>query len=236
MRSLRNSCLLTTDRWRQSTYGCKYSRVPHSTAATAPTTHPTASDEVVAASVWNARYMDTMHASVKQTNYFLKACCMHPPAGVKQAFLTPQAVLASTKAFEDARSALEHQMIEQQQQQQQQQQHVAVAVPNATVAKYLERVERAMMGTTYVILWRWDELRSFAANTSLPWPLRQTTKAAAFDSFEFVYNRTGTQFLVSGHAGNPRGGSLHHMLGWFKVCVMTPSKCCVPGNGCKLPP
>ena len=190
-------------------------------------------------------YMDTMHAAVKQTGYFLKACCVHPPAGVKQAFLTPEAVLASAKAFEDARTALEHQR-EQQQQQQQQQQHQqqqqqqqqqqAVLVANATVEKQIERVERAMMGTTYVILWRWDELRAFAANTSLPWPLRQTTKAAAFDSFEFVYNRTGTQFLVSGHAGNPRGGSLHHMLGWFKVCVMTPAKCCVPGNGCKLPP
>eukprot|EP01052_Picozoa_sp_SAG31_P009791 SAG31_NODE_523_length_14545_cov_4.805067_8_plen_384_part_00 len=172
-------------------------------------------------------YMDTMHAAVKQTNYFLKACCMHPPAGVKQAFLTPEAVLASAKAFEDARTVLEHQREQQQQQ---------VVVANTTVAKQIERVERAMMGTTYVILWRWDELRAFAANTSLPWPLRQTTKTAAFDSFEFVYNRTGTQFLVSGHAGNPRGGSLHHMLGWFKVCVMTPAKCCVPGNGCKLPP
>ena len=112
----------------------------------------------------------------------------------------------------------------------------AATPPPRSVAKYVERVERASLGTVYVMLWRWDEMRTFAANESIPWPLRQTTKEAAFDSFEFIYNRTGTQFLVSGHAGNPRGGTLHHMLGWFKVCVMTPAKCCVPGNGCKLPP
>ena len=185
-------------------------------------------------------YMDTMHAAAKESNDFLKACCLHPPAGIKQPFLTPKAVLTSAQAFEDARWALEHQQTEESSR------HyaTAAALPSprpppptrATVAKRIERVERASMATTYVILWRWDELWAFAANASMPWPLRQTTKTAAFDSFEFVYNRTGTQFLVSGHTGNPRGGTLHHMLGWFKVCVMTPAKCCVPGNGCKLTP
>jgi|EP01047_Picozoa_sp_COSAG01_P062755 hypothetical protein len=165
--------------------------------------------------------MDTMHAAVQQTNDFLKACCVHPPAGVKQPFLTPRAVLTAAKAFEDARSALHNQQGQQQQ---------------IHTAKYVERVERASLGTVYVMLWRWDEMQAFAANESILWPLRQTTKEAAFTSFEFIYNRTGTQFLVSGHAGNPRGGTLHHMLGWFKVCVMTPAKCCVPGSGCKLPP
>ena len=36
-----------------------------------------------------------------------------------------------------------------------------------------------------------------------------------------------------GHGNNPRGAD---NLKWLRVCIMDPAKCCVPGDGCPLPP
>ena len=100
-------------------------------------------------------YMDTMHASVDATGYHLLACCTAPPAGVEKAYLTPMALLVSAGAFADAVTALN-----------------ATADPKAAVHR--ERVERASMANLYTVLWRWAELRSFAVNESLAWPLPAT--------------------------------------------------------------
>ena len=42
------------------------------------------------------------------------------------------------------------------------------AVRNATVANYLDRVERAVMGTTYEIMCRWDARRGIATKAPCP--------------------------------------------------------------------
>jgi hypothetical protein len=77
-------------------------------------------------------YMDTMHAAVKTTGHFLKACCVQPPAGTHKSFLTPMALLKSATAFEQALAALK-----------------------PAEAALAERVERASMAVSYVFLWRW---------------------------------------------------------------------------------
>eukprot|EP01051_Picozoa_sp_SAG22_P024905 SAG22_NODE_7124_length_773_cov_1.053412_3_plen_71_part_01 len=41
------------------------------------------------------RYMDTMHATVKETGHFLKACCVQPPVGIHKSYLAPTALLQS---------------------------------------------------------------------------------------------------------------------------------------------
>jgi hypothetical protein len=90
--------------------------------------------------------MDTMHAAVDETGSLLVACCTPPPAGIHKAYLTPLALLVSATAFDEGHTALAH-------------------TPSPAV--FTARLSKASMAILYTVLWRWDELRSFARNVSM---------------------------------------------------------------------
>lgn len=146
-------------------------------------------------------YMDTMHAAVDETGHFLKACCVGPPDGIHKSYLTPMALLTSGGAFKDGLRSLD-----------------------SADTVFHERVERASMAVSYVFLWRWDELRSFAKNVStLPsWPLAETQQGA-FDDFARIYNQTGTNMLTSSFKGADA-------LSMFHACVFGDTKLCPSGG------
>ena len=150
--------------------------------------------------------MDTMHAAIDETGYHLIACCTPPPAGVNKPYLTEEALLVSAGAFADALTALNA---------------TERAGNGAETVAYRGRVERASMAILYTCMWRWDELRGFAANLSLAWPL-PPTKEAAFEHFASIYNRTGTKQVAN---GAPKGAA--PALAWLRQCVL--DKC--PGGG-----
>ena len=133
-------------------------------------------------------YMDTMHAAVDETRHMLRACCLAPPAGIKKSFLTPMALLESATAFKDGMAALK---------------------PAETALT--KRVERASMAISYVFLFRWAELKDFAANIGYSWPLANDQQAA-FDSFARIFNATGTHMLTGG------SGTGEAALLWLHNC------------------
>jgi hypothetical protein len=146
-----------------------------------------------------------MHAAVDETNDSVVACCTPPPAEVNKPYLTNMALLTSAKAFSDASVALANS-----------------ADPKAAV--YAARVNRARMANLYTVLWRWKELRSFAANLSLPWPMAEVTLETAFNSFALQYNKTGTKQLTIARGGpTAAGGDLR----WLHDCLF--DTC--PGSG-----
>ena len=150
--------------------------------------------------------MDTMHAAIDETGYHLIACCTPPPAGVNKPYLTEEALLVSAGAFADALTALNA---------------TERAGNGAETVAYRGRVERASMAILYTCMWRWDELRGFATNLSLAWPL-PPTKDAAFEHFASIYNRTGTKQVAN---GAPKGAA--PALAWLRQCVL--DRC--PGGG-----
>lgn len=99
-------------------------------------------------------YMDVMHGSIADTNYYMREHFDHTAA-----FLTPVALLTSARALSNA---------------------AAVTAPES---KYRERVDVAKLAVYYPILLRWEEMAAFAKNTSLEWPLQENTKEAALHWF-----------------------------------------------------
>ena len=145
--------------------------------------------------------METMHASVDatKTNLLADACSIGVGMNASdRAFLTPLALLESARAFDGAATALNHSAADQ--------------PKDATV--YLERVERASMAVLYNVLWRWTEVRQYARNQSIPWPL-PTTQQAAFARFASIYNASGNQYLSK--LQGPIGAAVG--LHWFHSCI-----------------
>ena len=79
------------------------------------------------------------------------------------------------------------------------------------------------MAISYVFLWRWAELRQFAANISYPWPLAGSSHQAAFDSFARIFNATGTQALTSGTSQISADKGSGALL-WLHKCVFRTTK------------
>jgi hypothetical protein len=98
-------------------------------------------------------------------------------------FLTPPVVLASATLFAAARAA--------------------------AVGRYAPRVERAALPTLAVALIRWDELRSFARNTSFPWPLDDSKE----HEWAHFVNVTSSQAITQ------VGENDYRNMTWFKGCV-----------------
>ena len=103
------------------------------------------------------------------------------------AFLTPIALLTSAEA-------LQH----------------AVELTTAG-SKYRERVEVAKLAVYYPILLRWDEMRGFATNSSLDWPI-EPTKDAALDWFVTLGSGLTPPLTHLNEGGT-------HDLAWFKKQV-----------------
>jgi hypothetical protein len=73
------------------------------------------------------------------------------------------------------------------------------------------------MANMYTVLWRWDELRTFAAKLSIAWPMEEQTKKAAFNWFAREYNITGTQQLsIDGPTASGKSGG---DLPWLEACL-----------------
>jgi hypothetical protein len=120
------------------------------------------------------RYMDAMHGAVNETCPVRGAFIIQPPAGTLKCYLTPHALLTSAAAFKDGLNALS---------------------PSQSAIR--ERVRRASMAVSYVVLWRWASLREFASNNSISWPYADD-KQAAFTDFAEIYNATGLDRLAGG--------------------------------------
>ena len=78
-------------------------------------------------------------------------------------FLSPKALLTSATAFAQARKEIS--------------------------GKHLFRLDCAKLATYFVILVRWDEMRSAASAMSMPWPIEHT-KEAAYTEFIRVANNS----------------------------------------------
>ena len=137
-------------------------------------------------------YMETMHAAVNSSGYFLDFECMGPPEGVHKPYLTPTALLESATAFAKGLTA-------------------TARGPE----KYRIRLARASMANLYTILWRWSELRSFATNITMQWPL-PATQEAGFEKFAALFNASGTKLLTNNGLGPAaRSGSGPAALKWL---------------------
>ena len=115
-------------------------------------------------------YMETMSRSVDAAGYYLRE--FGTPASAP--FLTPHALLASARALEDGRQVV--------------------------TGKQRARVEVVRQSVYYIALQRWDELRGFAQNRSIEWPLA-ATKAEAWTEFSRVWNSSGTRSVSQGLCG-----------------------------------
>ena len=136
--------------------------------------------------------METMHAAVNSSGYFLDFECMGPSAGVHKPYLTPSALLESATAF-----------------------HKGLDAIASGPQKYQVRLARASMANLYTILWRWPELRSFASNISMHWPL-PATHEAGFQRFAALFNASGTKLLTNNGLGPAaRSGSGPAALQWL---------------------
>jgi hypothetical protein len=125
---------------------------------------------------------------------------------MNKAYLTPDALLTSAKAFTDASAALAKE-------------------DNDKSGVYGARVARARMANLYTVLWRWDELRTFASNQSMTWPMAEVTQQTAFDWFATEYNKTGTRQLTIDRTGPTMAGGSD--LNWLHSCLF--ATC--PGGG-----
>lgn len=150
-------------------------------------------------------YMVTMHNAINNTVCPLVGNClgMPPPAGVHKTYLTPNALLVSASAFSDGVNALTN----------------VTGTPSAKAkaAVYRARLERASMAILYPVLWRWDELRRFAANASMKWPLPAKLQGA-FDQFARIFNATGTMVLTD----RTQKLTPSQALAWLHTCVFAP--------------
>jgi len=90
------------------------------------------------------------------------------------------------------------------------------------------RLRRAYQAVLLPSLWRWDELRAFATQHTVAWPL-PATKATAFEDFARTYNETETRGIVyNNYYSIPKQCVYECALKWLHECIL--SKTC-PGNG-----
>ena len=81
------------------------------------------------------------------------------------------------------------------------------AATAATVPRHRQRVDDALMHVQYVVLLRWEGLRSFAQRHDVPWPLSET-KQEEFALFAASFNRSADlpqkgfkHFIQTDHGG-----------------------------------
>ena len=95
------------------------------------------------------QYMDVMHGSIADTNYYMRENFDHTAA-----FLTPIALLSSAEALQRGLNLTD------------------------AGSKHHLRVQTAKLAVYYPILLRWDEIHGFATNHSLAWPIEATKEDA----------------------------------------------------------
>ena len=109
----------------------------------------------------------------------------------------------------------------------------AVEGPDSgSLSETASRLRRAYQAVLYPSLWRWDELRAFATQRGLAWPL-PASKSAAFADFARTYNETKTAGIVyNNYYSIPKPCVYGCALQWLHECIMT-TKC--PANGHTVP-
>jgi hypothetical protein len=99
-----------------------------------------------------------------------------------------------------------------------------------------KRLRKASMAVLLPALWRWDELRAYAVNASIAWPL-PSTKDAALRRFEAIYNETGTAGLVNVNfspCGLPNWKTdcvFECSLQWLRECIFASAPAGCPATG-----
>ena len=112
-------------------------------------------------------YMDAMVAGIDNSSYY-----MHESFDITAPFLTPTLLLEAAWSFANASKV-------------------------ADDVRFLQRVEQAAMPVMYVVLFRWDEVQSFATKAAIAWPYN-TTKRPEFDEFKRRYQAIGMNKLDEG--------------------------------------
>ena len=118
-------------------------------------------------------YLDIMHGSVLDTGYVLTQ-----EFAIDAPFLTPIALLTSAAAFVQGRAAVRGTM-------------------------YEERLAASSMAVYNVVLQRWAELRAFAIQEKMVWPL-EPTLYAAFQVFAAAYNASTDGINTPSFSENPK--------------------------------
>ena len=113
-------------------------------------------------------YMDAMVSGIDDSHYY-----MHESFDVNAPFLTPALLLRSAHAFGDA----------------------SIAVASDRVRA--RRVDHAAMPVMYVVLVRWDEMRSYATTRAISWPYNES-KRSQFDEFKRRYTELKISKLDEG--------------------------------------
>ena len=91
------------------------------------------------------------------------------------------------------------------------------------------RLHKAYMSVLLPSLWRWSELRAFASERSIAWPL-PTTKAEAFDDFAKAFNATHTAGIYyNNFYAIPKPCVYGCALRWLQQCLFS-TKCGVDGH------
>lgn len=125
-----------------------------------------------AAAPYVQAYMDAMLQGIQATSYY-----MHESFEVDAPFLRPVLLLRSAGAFVNA----------------------SKAVARAD-ERFQRRVQQAEMPVMYAILFRWDEVRTWAAHASFNWPYNASMRPQ-FDEFKRRYAAIGMSALdEAGHS------------------------------------
>lgn len=116
---------------------------------------------------------------------------------------------------------------------------LSAAIAVAPLPIHRARLRKASMAVLLPSLFRWDELRVYAVNHSLPWPVGlPRSKEKALQYFGAIYNETGTAGLVNVNF-SPCGVSnwvtdcvFECSLAWLRECIFAaaPSGCPITGH------
>jgi hypothetical protein len=139
----------------------------------------------------------------KQTDPYTREHGLRESAPVDSAYLTPRALLGALSNLRNASRAVTSSH---------------GRLPAATV---LERIQRVELGTLYVVLLRWEELRAWAGDQHVPWPI-EASLDLAFDRFAAWYVRFGMEHRVGfGPDGPDEGLSAGggHGLQWLNKTI-----------------
>jgi hypothetical protein len=121
------------------------------------------------ASIFVRQYMDTMHSAVADSEFHL-GCFFD--GGAEADFLTPLSLLSGATAFARAR---------------------AVTAP--WPSPFAIRLGGSALPLEWVLMQRWAELRRFASQEKLPWPLEDSA-AACFARWARAFNATEQRYSL----------------------------------------
>ena len=149
-------------------------------------------------------YMDTMHAAVDETNFYLHTCCTAAPKGTSKAYLHPMSLITSAQAL--------------------------LAGERATSGEAKQRIIKVSMSVLYPILWNWDEVTCFAHAESIEWAsvMVPQTKQHGSGLLSCTTAQGACSTTTRGTKGVSAGAPLHGCMPisltapvWIVVCALS---------------